>query len=255
MNADPLISVVAPAFNAAPFFGSWLRSILAQEYPNLEIVLVDDGSTDSLPARAQAGPSFLRYIRQENRGPSAARNAGIAASTGELIAFLDLDDLWDSGHLKRLAGALACAPYAQIAQGLIRNFCYNREERTCYCSRAYRFINLGSAVFRRSVFDYCGVLEENMRFGEDFDFFIRCWEQGMVKYEVNELSLKYHRHDANMTKGKTAQEMGAVLIYKRHLDRLRSGQAGAGERCAGADFAQYIGRNVFPFDEGIREPF
>jgi glycosyltransferase involved in cell wall biosynthesis len=254
MTAEPLISVIAPAFNAAHFFDPWIRSILAQNYPNQEIVLVDDGSTDGLGERAKKGPPFLRYIRQDNRGPSAARNAGIAAATGELIAFLDLDDLWEAGHLKRMAAALAAAPHAWIAQGLIRNFCYDADGRACYCSRAYRFINLGSAVFRRSVFDYCGFLDEKMQFGEDFDFLIRCWEQGMVKYEVNELSLLYHRHNANLTHGKTPLEMGAVAIYKRRLDRLRSGRTDANGRCAGVEFAQYIGRNFFPFDEGIREP-
>jgi glycosyltransferase involved in cell wall biosynthesis len=254
MSAEPLISVIAPAHNAVSFYDRWIGSLLAQNYPNLEIVLVDDGSADGLAARAQAGPPFLRYIRQENRGPAAARNTGIAAAGGELIAFLDLDDLWEPGHLKRMAAALVEAPHAYIAQGLIRNFCYGEDGCAYYCSRAYRFINLGSAVFRRSVFDYCGVLEEQMRFGEDFDFLIRCWEQGMVKRDVNEVSLYYHRHAANMTHGKTPMEMGAVAIYKRHLDRLRSGRTDAGGRCPGADFAQYIGRNVFPFDEGIREP-
>jgi glycosyltransferase involved in cell wall biosynthesis len=252
MNAEPLISIIGPAHNAVSFYDSWIRSILAQNYPNLEIVLVDDGSTDGLAERTKARPPVLRYIRQDNRGPSAARNAGIAVSAGELIAFLDMDDLWAPGHLERMAAALASVPCAQIAQGLIRNFCYGRDGRVYYCSRAYRFINLGSAVFRRSVFDYCGVLEENMRFGEDFDFLIRCWEQGMVKHDVNELSLLYHRHDANLTHDKTPLEMGAVAIYKRHLDRLRAGRTGAAG--AGVDFPQYIGRNVFPFDEGIREP-
>ena len=254
MNAEPLISVIAPAHNAVSFYDSWIASIRAQNYPNLEIVIVDDGSTDGLAAIAQSGPPFLRYLRQENRGPSAARNAGIAASSGELIAFLDLDDLWEPGHLHRTVAALASATHAQIAQGLIRNFCYGEDRRGYYCSRAYRFINLGSAVFRRRVFDYCGVLDEKMRFGEDFDFLIRCWEQGMVKFDVPELSLRYHRHDANMTHGKTPLEMGAVALYKRHLDRMRSGRTDSNGRCAGVDFAQYIGRNVFPFDEGIREP-
>lgn len=254
MPAEPHISVIAPAFNAASFYDAWIASILAQNYPDLEVVLVDDGSTDDLAERAQAGPGFLRYIRQQNRGPAAARNAGVSASTGELIAFLDLDDLWEPGHLKRAAAALATERHANVAQGLIRNFCYGRDGRPYYCSRAYRFINLGSAVFRRGVFDCCGALEEKMRFGEDFDFLIRCWEQGMVKHDIDELSLYYHRHEANMTHGKTPIEMGAVAIYKRHLDRLRSGRTEAGGRCAGVDFAQYIGRNVFPFDEGIREP-
>lgn len=254
MSAEPLISVITPAHNAVSFYDPWIGSILAQDYPNLEIVLVDDGSTDCLAVRAQAGPPFLRYLRQENRGPSVARNVGISASEGDLIAFLDMDDLWEMGHLQRMAAALTGWPDFQIAQGLIRNFCYGQDGRAYYCSRAYRFINLGSAVFRRAVFDRCGLLEEKMRFGEDFDFFIRCWEQGIVKHDVDELSLYYHRHDSNMTHGKTPIEMGAVALYKRHLDRVRAGRIEMAARRPDVDFPRYIGRNVFPFDEGIRVP-
>jgi glycosyltransferase involved in cell wall biosynthesis len=254
MSAGPLISVIAPAFNATAFYDAWLASIQAQNYPNLEVVLVDDGSTDGLSERAQNGPAFLRYIRQDNRGPAAARNAGIAASTGELIAFLDLDDLWAPGHLSRLSKALEAQPDLQIAQGLIRNFLYDHG-RACYCSRPYRFINLGSAVFRRCVFDQCGVFEANMRFAEDFDFIIRCWEQGMRKQDIQELSLLYHRHENNMTHGKNVVEMGVVAIYKRRIDRLRAGKI---KPAAPGDlevrYWDYIGASVWPFDEGIREP-
>jgi glycosyltransferase involved in cell wall biosynthesis len=255
MSADPLISVIAPAFNATAFYEAWLGSIQAQGYPNLEVVLVDDGSTDGLSERAQKGPPFLRYIRQDNRGPAAARNLGIAASTGELIAFLDLDDLWAPGHLKRMSSALQAHPDSQIAQGLIRNFLLDDDGRPCYCSRSYRFINLGSAVFRRSVFDTCGILEENMRFAEDFDFMIRCWEQGMRKQDVEKLSLLYHRHANNMTHGKNVVEMGVVAIYKRRIDRLRAGKIKpARPGSLEVRYWDYIGGSVWPFDEGIREP-
>ncbi|MGA2212072.1 MAG: glycosyltransferase family A protein [Bryobacteraceae bacterium] len=255
MSADPLISVIAPAFNATAFYDAWLGSIQAQGYPNIEIVLVDDGSTDRLPERAQKSPAFLRYIRQDNRGPAAARNLGIAASTGELIAFLDLDDLWAPGHLKRMSLALQAHPDAQIAQGLIRNFLLDDDGRPCYCSRSYRFINLGSAVFRRSVFDTCGLLEENMRFAEDFDFMIRCWEQGIRKQDIDELSLLYHRHANNMTHGKNVVEMGVVAIYKRRIDRLRAGKVKpASPGPIEVTYWDYIGASVWPFDEGIREP-
>lgn len=254
MTPEPRISIISPAFNAASFYDCWIANIQSQNYLNLEVVLVDDGSSDDIGRRAQKGPSYLRYVRQENQGPAAARNTGILESTGELIAFLDLDDLWDPGHLRRMAEALHSARYAQIAQGLIRNFCYSEDGRGYFCSRAYRFINLGSAVFRREVFDFCGNFDERMRFGEDFDFLIRCWEQGMAKYDVNELSLFYHRHATNMTNGRTSKEMGAVLLYKRHLDRVRAGKTNSNGRSAGVDFPEYIGRNVFPFDEGIREP-
>jgi len=252
MTACSRISIVSPAFNAAAFYDAWIGTIQAQEYPNLEVVLVDDGSTDNLEERARSGPSFLRYMRQENLGPAAARNAGIAAATGDLIAFLDLDDLWDPGHLHRLSQALAESPGSHIAQGLIRN--YVREEGCgYYCSESYRFINLGSAVFRRCVFEACGHFEETMRFAEDFDFMIRCWERGMRKWDVNEVSLLYHRHDANMTLRKNVIEMGGVLIYKRHLERLRAGKIKPLFPVEVA-FQAFIGRSLWPFDHGIREP-
>lgn len=255
MSGEPSISVIAPAWNARPFYDAWLGSIQAQNYPSLEVILVDDGSTDDICRQARDGPPYLRCLSQENRGPAAARNKGIAASTGDLIAFLDLDDLWTPGHLARMAAALGEHPDHAIAQGLIRNFCYDDGGRAYYCSRAYRFINLGSAVFRRSVFDECGLFAEHMRFAEDFDFFIRCWERGQRKIEVDQLSLIYHRHPGNMTHRKTVVEMGGVAIYKRHLDRLRAGRVKADMRARWAvGYPEYIGNNVFPFDQGIREP-
>jgi glycosyltransferase involved in cell wall biosynthesis len=253
MSADPLISVIAPAYNATAFYDTWLGSIQAQGYPNLEVVLVDDGSTDGLRERAKSGPSFLRYLRQDNRGPAAARNVGIAACSGELITFLDLDDLWAPGHLNRSAAALDAEPGFQIAQGLIRNFLHVGS-RAFYCSLPYRFINLGSFVFRRGVFDECGGFEEDMRFAEDFDLIVRCWEQGMRKLEIEELSLLYHRHETNMTAGKNVVEMGVVAIYKRHLDRLRAGKVKPMPELLQVGYSEYIGHSVWPFDEGIREP-
>ncbi len=253
MSADSLISVIAPAYNATAFYDTWLGNIQAQGYPNLEVVLVDDGSTDDLRERAKNGPSFLRYMRQDNRGPAAARNAGIAASSGELIAFLDLDDLWAPGHLNRSAAALDAEPGFHMAQGLIRNFLHVGS-RAFYCSLPYRFINLGSFVFRRRVFDECGGFEETMRFAEDFDFIVRCWEQGMRKREIEELSLLYHRHETNMTSGKNVIEMGVVVIYKRHLDRLRAGKIKPIPELLQVGYSEYIGHSVWPFDEGIREP-
>ena len=248
----PYISVISPAFNAACFYDAWLENIQAQDYPNLEVVLVDDGSTDNLRARAETGPSFLRYLSQENRGPAAARNVGIAAATGELIAFLDLDDLWEPGHLHRLSSALVEQPECHIAQGLIRNF-LREDGLGYYCSGTYRFINLGSAVFRRCVFDICGHFEESMLFAEDFDFLIRCWERGLRKCDIEQVSLLYHRHDTNMTLGKNVIQMGGVLIYKRHLERLRAGKIKP-KFPVEVSYPNFIGRSLWPFDHGIREP-
>lgn len=216
----------------------------------MEIILVDDGSTDDLASLAARGPALLRYLWQGHRGPAAARNAGIRGASGDLIAFLDLDDLWAPGHLRRCAQALDRIPRAGIAQGLIRN---TREG--CYCSEAYRFINLGASVFRRWVFDRYGLLDESLRFAEDFDFMTRCWENGILKLNIEQVSLLYHRHDGNMTKGLSNVDLGAVQVYKRRLDRIRAGRVDPEiARGLKIGFPQYIGCTIIPHDQGLREP-
>lgn len=253
--SQPLISVIAPAYNAAAFYEGWLQSIEAQQYESLEVLLVDDGSTDELPAMVKNAPGYLRYLRQENRGPAIARNTALAAATGELIAFLDLDDRWTPGHLSRLSRALTAEPQAGIAQGLIRNVAPDSSGVPCFCSRTYRFINLGASVFRRSVFDKAGLFDGVLRFAEDFDFMIRCWEQGIRKIDVDEVSLLYHRHEHNMTNDMSPLDLGGVLIYKRRLDRMRAGRVDPKMPWRlGVGYPEYIGRSVFPFDEGFREP-
>jgi glycosyltransferase involved in cell wall biosynthesis len=254
VNAD-LITVVAPAHNAADFYSGWLHSICAQEYQDLEVILVDDGSDDGLPSLAAQAPTFLQYIRQENRGPGAARNLAIRSSHGAFIAFLDLDDRWAKGHLQRLAAALRKDPQAGIAQGSIRKFLREPDGALSYCSEPYRFVNLGASLFRRDVFNRCGLFDEGLRFGEDFDLIIRCWEQGVRKIEVPDVSLLYYRHDGNMTNGKSIVDLGAVQVYKRRLDRMRSGFVDLKViEARGIGFPDYIGRTAGPFDEGSREP-
>ncbi|HEX3744656.1 MAG TPA: glycosyltransferase family A protein [Bryobacteraceae bacterium] len=257
LHGDPegLITVVSPAHNASHFYAPWLQSIAAQEYANLEVILVDDGSDDGLPAQLQDAPAFVRYLRQDRGGPGAARNLAIRASHGAYLAFLDLDDRWAKGHLKRLHAALQDDPSAGIAQGLIRKFLCEPGGELAYCSEAYRFVNLGASLFRRAVFEQCGLFDEELRFGEDFDLIIRCWEQGIRKIDVAAVSLLYYRHEGNMTNGKSLIDLGAVQVYKRRLDRMRSGQVDlAVVQARGIGFPDYIGRTAGPFDEGSREP-
>src|SRR3712207_1908731 len=87
----PLVSVVIPCYNQAHFLGEAIESVLAQSYPNVEIIVVDDGSTDATSEVARSYPK-VRLVRQENQGLSGARNAGLARSEGEYVVFLDADD-------------------------------------------------------------------------------------------------------------------------------------------------------------------
>ncbi|NEP84931.1 MAG: glycosyltransferase family 2 protein, partial [Okeania sp. SIO3B3] len=90
----PCVSVIIPAYNRADLIGETVDSVLAQTHPDIEIIVIDDGSTDNTADVLATYGSALRVIRQANAGQQAARNAGIRAATGDYIAFLDSDDLW-----------------------------------------------------------------------------------------------------------------------------------------------------------------
>ncbi len=105
MNAVPSISVVIPCFNGERFLAETLRSVLAQTKIPLEIIVVDDGSTDNSAVLAESFGSIVRVVRQENRGLPATRNRGIGESRGDWIAFLDADDLWLPEKLERQVAA------------------------------------------------------------------------------------------------------------------------------------------------------
>ena len=207
-----MISIVIAAHNGSQFLGDALASIQAQQVEDKEILLVDDGSTEELRT-----PPFVRRFQQARAGPGAARNHGIREARGGLIAFLDIDDLWDSGHLRRLASAIESDPEAGIAQGLIRQLSGNR------ISGAYRMPYAGSCLFRREVLDRCGGFDETMALGEDYDLMFRCWEKDIVKIDVDAVSLIYRRHTANITRGNHTQSH--TIVLKRRLERIRSGAA------------------------------
>ncbi|HSZ22548.1 MAG TPA: glycosyltransferase family A protein, partial [Candidatus Sulfotelmatobacter sp.] len=110
----PLVSVVVPVYNAERTLTATLDSALAQDFRDFEIVVVNDGSTDSTKAVLDMYAARVRVIDQSNRGVSAARNAGVRASSGQLIAFLDSDDLWSADKLTQSVRALTQNPKASM---------------------------------------------------------------------------------------------------------------------------------------------
>ena len=222
-----MISIIIPAYNGAHFLDSALASIEAQQFDNSEVLLVDDGSPVALKP-----PEFVRYFRQSHQGPSAARNRGIRESREQFLAFHDIDDLWTPGHLSRLHAALVAHPEAGIAQGRMRQLCGDR------ISGAYRMPYISSCLFRREVFDRCGLLDETMTLGEDYDLMYRCWENDIVKINVDEVSLIYRRHTGNTSRGNN--ERSHLLVVKRRMERIRSGLTDPKQRRRFA-FQDYIG--------------
>ena len=223
MIARLSVSVVIPALRGCHFLRQALASVLRQDYEPLDIWVVDNGSSDDVREVALAHGESVRLLVEKCRGAAHARNCAIRQSGGDLLAFLDDDDLWTAGHLHRMAEILAADSGLGIAQGRIRNFRHLADGRPFYCSPAYQFSALSSAVYRRWVFDQVGFFDGSLMFGEDTDYCIRCWEKGIRKITAEPISVLYRRHGGNMTANKNLQELGVVKVFKRRLDRKRQG--------------------------------
>jgi glycosyltransferase involved in cell wall biosynthesis len=222
MAVYPTLTVVTPVHNGRRYLEETLDAITAQDYPGVETIVVDDGSTDGSGDIARARGS--RVLRAEGVGPAAARNMGIQASDSELLFFLDADDLPASASLlRRLADALDEAPQAGFVQGFIQNFEVGPDGQRVLLSFPYRFLNLGSMLWRRRVFDQIGLFDGSLRLCEDLDFLMRCWEQDVPRVLVQTLALLYRRHSRQMTNGLSGAGHGTMHAYRRRIERIRTG--------------------------------
>jgi glycosyltransferase involved in cell wall biosynthesis len=198
---------------------------LDQKYSDLEIIIVDDGSTDGTASVAKTFPETVRYLHQTNQGPSAARNRGIERAQGSLIAFADADDLWPANKLEHQLPYLIRDPQIDIVLGRIQlvklSETDNGQTRAEEFAEPVFSVNLGSAIIRKSVFERVGLFDETMRYSEDVDWFMRAREGGAKIVTIDAVTLFYCRHEQNMTRGKTISELNLVKALKRSLDRRR----------------------------------
>ena len=218
------IAIVTPVRNGMPLLTETLDSIRAQDYAPLEIVMVDDGSTDATREYLRSLGDLCRVYEFDGIGPAAARNFGIRNTSSPLLAFLDADDLWPPGVLHTLADALAEHPRAFFARGLIRNFRTEADGAKTFFTVPYRHVNLGAILWRRDVFERVGAFAEDLRLCEDVDLLLRCWESDVPKVDLDCVTLYYRRHDGNFTRGLSGAGTGVVKAYKKRIERIRRGE-------------------------------
>ncbi len=221
----PEVSVILPVYNAAGTLEEAVASVRAQGHESLEIVIVDDGSTDDSAAvidRLRA--SDVRAFRQENQGPSAARNQAIRESRGEIIAMIDADDLWPEGKLALQLERLRRDPELKLVGGRIERVSLDGsslDPERFPSGEQYSAPHVGAVLFRREVFDTIGWFDESLRFSEDQDWFLRAREQGLKMLILKEVTLIYRRHQGNSTAMKTARDLMFTEVLKKSLDRRR----------------------------------
>lgn len=217
------ISVIMPLFNSEEHLAETLESYRTNAFPGVEIVVVDDGCTDGSIGILQDRVPGCRLLHQKNGGPARARNLALQHAAGTYIAFLDSDDLWPEGTLRRLHQAITSHD-AHIAQGKVETFATGEVA----ASIQHRMkpepqygLNLGAALWRRADLDRMNGFDEALRFGEDTDLWFRCWEEGLSKALVPEVTLRYRLHQTNMTTEARSDALDLLPILKRHRDRMR----------------------------------
>lgn len=221
----PLVSVIVPVYNGAAFLGEAVANILGQDYPALEIIVVDDGSTDAITEAVARLPVDVRFFRQPNAGAASARNRGIKDASGEFIAFLDVDDLWPPGNLGLLVERLARTPTLDVIHGhaqiLVRDEASGVYEYFGNPGESFPYY-IGAGLYRRRAFERVGLFDTELRYAEDTDWFNRAGEVGLNIERLEMVTLHVRRHGANMTAGKSLAELNALRVFKKALDRKRA---------------------------------
>lgn len=224
-QAQPLISVIIPVYNGLKFLNDAIQSVLSQDYAVLEIIIVDDGSSEDIETAAANLSVDVQFFRQDNQGPAAARNRGIKEAAGQYIAFLDVDDLWPDRTLHSLLEVHRESPDLDVVHGHAQVMTLSEEtDRYSFTGNpeeAFPYY-IGAGLYRREAFEKNGLFDEDLTFAEDSDWYKRAEEIDLAILRYTGVTLHVRRHGANMTAGRTEAELNPLLAFKKALDRRRA---------------------------------
>jgi glycosyltransferase involved in cell wall biosynthesis len=228
VTGGPLVSVIVPVRNGERFLGEALDSVLAQDYEPVELIVVDDGSTDG--SGDIAGARGAHVIRQEGGGLAAARNAGLAAAQGELVAFIDADDVWLPGKLVRQVEYLLDRPdvgFVYTSWTILLEPGVSVPPQFAKGWRRPRAGYLPSAlVVRSSVLDQVGLFDPTYAIGEDADWLARANEAGIRHDVLPDVLVRYRIHEANLIHDTPRMKDAIFRVLRESVVRKRtSGQA------------------------------
>lgn len=232
MTAEaPLVSVIVPCFNQAHFLGEAIDSALAQTYPAVEVVVVDDGSSDNSYEVAGRHEKVHR-LHQSNRGVAAARNRGLAESAGGFVAFLDADDRFLPQALEIGMRALDKRPNVAFAAGMSRDINEDGEpigQREQPLVTQDHYLRLledcyiwsgSSVVYRRSAVDAVGGFNEGLRAGDDYELYLELARRFPV-YCHDAVVTEYRRHGSNTTRNAAVVLTSQLQVLNRQRSSLR----------------------------------
>ena len=235
MNTNPLVSVIVPTYNRASVLMEAVESVLAQTYPHLELLVVDDGSTDDTLERLQKiRDERLRVIRATHHGAAAARNKGLSEAKGELIGFCDSDDLWVPEKLAWQVNYLEEHREIGLVYGDVMSFRGEDVETPSYFKERpplqggvflellqKNFIPNVSVLVRKNCLDQVGYFNEDLKTSEDYELWLRFCARFQVGF-VSRVLVKVRRHAGNIT----SDDHSTCLNHLTVLNSMKKNFAG-----------------------------
>lgn len=226
----PLVTVMIGVYNAAPYIGEAIESVLAQGYEPLEIIVVDDGSTDGSGDVARSFPA-ARVFRQENGGNGSARNRAIEEASGELYAFLDADDRFTPGKLNLQKAALDANPELDMVFGHVREFVspeLDDETRMGIrppAAQPMPWTSPNLMLIRRDSFHRVGPFTTAVRVGVTVDWFARASEAGLRYSILPDVVLERRLHTQNNGLREKASRSQYLDVIRQAMERRRAAAA------------------------------
>ena len=233
-NSWPKISVITPSFNQGEFIEETIRSVISQNYPNLEYIIVDGGSTDNsvqiIKKYANKYPKIIRWVSEKDKGQSDAINKGLKMSTGEILCYLNSDDCFTSKALFFVAEFFLTykeaywltgdyeiidergrkiQDYIRIYKKILRLF------PSKFMIKIANFINQPSTFWKREIYNQVGELNLSYKYNMDYDYWLRIFKKGYKLYYLNKVLSKFRVHKQSkgvMEFEKQFKEDLAVLV-------------------------------------------
>jgi glycosyltransferase involved in cell wall biosynthesis len=232
----PRVSCIIAVYNGEQYLHEAIDSLLNQTYPNVEIIVVNDGSTDRTAEVIGRYGDRVRALHQENRGVSTARNRGVEMSTGELLCFLDADDLFDARKIAMQVDALRADPQLDLCACHAQNF-WSPEIPLDVLRRDGRYAQIFwhapvpgfivSWLFRRKLWERVGGFASELRYSEDTDWFSRARDLSMRELTLPDVLAHRRLHPGNVTARRQAEDVaGLADVLKAHLARVRKRSPG-----------------------------
>lgn len=223
MDNNCLVSVIIPVYNGEDYLADAIESVIAQTYRPIEVIVVDDGSTDN-SADIACSYKEIRYFYQSHAGVAVARNTGIVAAQGEFIAFQDSDDLWLSNKLMVQVEYLLKHLHVGGTISRIQHF-YTPGIRNKNRSLEREHIALATLVARKAVFKHVGEFDPSYSLGTDFDWFIRAKDLGISIVILSDVLMHRRIHDSNLSFQGQARRKSLLRIFKASIARQRKQRA------------------------------